>query len=144
MAKDPGNTRQVVAEYPKILDSFHTFLEEKAFDWQQGGRTESHLLEEHGYILAGLWARSKGGNTAPVSEVLEAFLAGCVSHFGEAHWHNAFCGNACCSQCGERFQVENLFFCTNCSRLTCPSCYRKNGVHPSGNQLCVCGGQLVG
>lgn len=146
---DPAAGRRAEAvSIAKVLQStpvdFRESLEQSAKAWMRAGQPAAFLLRDLALVRARLWSWSTGGKARPLSPVLHEFIESSHAALGEGWWSDQFCGRSHCSHCGERFAVENLSFCTTCTRLTCYMCYRLFGLHPDGNQLCSCGGELVG
>lgn len=103
-----------------------------------------HLLRGWALATAAWWTTSRGAEREGVSEEWRKYLEVCTKDLGK-QWIAAYLDERdYCKGCGERYNSENLSYCTECFDGYCYRCKGEYGSHANSNAACRCGGELVG
>jgi hypothetical protein len=134
-------------EHPAYA-SPHERYEAEARAWDEAGRPE---LDASRWRTAAfhLWMQSEGAKREAVSARVRDYLAALRASLDAESpgWYDGmFDDRDVCAVCGERYRMENLALCTECSALYCYRDRASGGTAPNGNDRCPrCGvGEIVG
>jgi len=126
-----------------IMECFAEKVQKAAFDWQQSGRKTELLWTGMTAALADLWAyhHEQQGDPA-ITKELAAFITASMERIDiDAVWGQ----RRNCAGCGERYKLENMSTCIECSKTLC---WRCSLPYASGNSRLIsytcpnCGGEM--
>jgi hypothetical protein len=121
----------------------HQRLEAAAASWAERGRPLDDLWTGTDAACAWLWLHSEGGKRTGVSTAVMEFVRAGYEAMGPDY--DRLLGiRDDCRQCGMTWKVDSLGLCCTCGAGTCPYCRPSLARAANGNQLCPCGGEVVG
>lgn len=113
-----------------------------AESWAARDRPAAVLLQGTRLMVLQCWCHSAGAKKEGVSDRLREFLQAGVAAQPAGWLDELLDDRGFCSNCGERYRLENLGVCTACLSTYCHRC--ETGVAANGNKACTCGGEIVG